>query len=180
MVDLMVDGERSRFMVSRLVAQHFIRDLAADDCVFHRDLDKKNNRASNLLVTTFAEAQRLTRESLFDFERVERSEMTAAKAAEYLDYRDGRLFWKKRTAACVVVGTEAGFAQEGHWRVSFLGNVYTRNQLVYLIHHGRTPDFVLPRNGDYMDSRIENLCAATASEWATISGRRENLRPPNT
>ena len=174
-VDFMVYGERRRFMVSRLVATHFIRPLTSEDHVFHIDLNKKNNAVTNLLVTSGKDVQRLTRELLFDFEFIDRERMTKKKACEYLDYRDGRLFWKKSTGPSIIVGSEAGFMAGDSWRVHFLGNTYTRNQLVYLIHHGFFPDFAIPIDGNKSNSRIENLRGVTASQWATISGRVGNL-----
>lgn len=174
-VDLMVEGNRRRFLVARLVAQAFIRDIRAGEHVAHLDLDKKNNALSNLAIMTHKDVMELTRETLCNFEYIARENMTAEIARKYLDYKDGELIWKRRTSLNTAVGSPAGFICEGHSRIHFCGNTYAKAQIVYLLHFGEFHDYVFPKNGDYLDCRIENLYACTASQWATISGRMNNL-----
>ena len=174
-VTLVAHGERKRFLVSRLVAQHFIQQLAVGDNVFHIDLDAANNDVSNLVVTTMKEVVRMTRAALFCFERCERVELTQEKANEYLHYQDGRLFRKKSTGPGVEVGSDAAYYLSGVGRVSFLGNHYVLSRLIYLMHYGYFPDYVIPIDGDAGNSRIENLRGVTASEWAVISERITNI-----
>lgn len=174
-VKISVSGKRMGFMISRLVASHFIRELSDSDCVFHKDLCKKNNHAANLQIMTREESCAETHRLLSSFEYVAREDMTQEIANKHFFYREGRLFHKGRTHLLVSQGDEAGYRHGNGWAVSLCGNEYTRNRIVYLMRHGYLPDYVIPKNGDNMDSRIENLFECTASQWATISNRHENL-----
>lgn len=174
-VDLMVEGVRHRFLVARLVAEAFIRQLSEDEQVAHLDLDKKNNAVENLKPMTHKEVMALTNATLCEFEYVARDDLTQEKVRDYFDYKDGELLWRRRPALNVSVGSEAGFLADGHCRIHFCGNTYMKGQLVYLWHFGKSHDYALPKNGDYLDCRIENLYAATASQWATISNRVGNF-----
>lgn len=174
-VDLMVDGARYRFLVARLVASAFIREPDEGDHVMHLDLNKKNNSVENLALMTHKEVMELTNKTLCEFEYIDRANLTREKTREYFSYKDGELIWRRRPALNVSVGENAGFIEGGHVRIHFCGNTYMKGQLVYMWHFGEMPDYVLPKNGDYTDCRIENLYACTASQWATISNRVQNF-----
>lgn len=168
-------GEIMQFLVSRLVAEHFIRPLLEGECVFHKDLNKSNNNVSNLEIMTKTESCAKTHKILSSFEFVARENMTKEIAEKYLTYRDGKLFHAMRPHMRVNIGDEAGNKNCSGWEINLCGNTYAKNQIVWLMHFGHFPDYVIPKNGDPMDSRIENLFECTASQWATISNRQANL-----
>lgn len=174
-VDFMIDGFRKRFLVSRLVANAFVRPLADSEEVAHLDLNKQNNHAANLEPMSHKEVMALTNKTLCDFEYIDRERMTKEKAAEYLEYLNGDLLWKRRPALRVEIGSKAGFGNGERRQVHFCGNTYEYSRIVYLLHFGVMPDYVLPKNGDFKDCRIENLYQCNASQWATISNRVKNF-----
>jgi hypothetical protein len=105
-------------------------------------------------------------------------EMTREKMQEFLEYRDGFLYWKVKPAKNVSIGDKAGGSiiyRDGRvvgrkgptiegWRV-LLGRA------VWIWHNGPIADelFVCPRNDDPVDTRIENLIVMERSEIQHVS-----------
>lgn len=176
-VCLMAYGEKKKVLVSRIVASEFIRPLKKGESVFHLDLVKFNNNVDNLIILKSGkDVMELVNKSLCDgFEKISRDQITVEKVKEYLFYLDGDLYFKKRTALTVKVGEKSGFAQEGHWKIHLCGETYMRNWLIYFLHTGERNDYVLPKNGDFMDGRVENLYSVSASEYAKITDRVQNI-----
>lgn len=103
--------------------------------------------------------------------------LTAAMVREWLDYRDGKLYWRKRTNRRIVVGSEAkcGGRRDGRAMISILRKHSSRSRAVWMWHHGDIPcgmevDHV---NRDGTDDRIENLRLATRAQnaWNTCGHR---------
>lgn len=174
-ITISVSGQRMQFLISRLVAEHFIRPLLDGECVFHKDLVKSNNHVSNLEIMTRSDSCAETHKILSSFEFVAREDMTKDVAEKHLTYKGGKLFHATRPHMRISIGDEAGNKHENGWEINICGNSYGRNQIVWLMHFGYFPDYVIPKNGDAMDSRIENLFECSASQWAIISNRQANL-----
>jgi hypothetical protein len=172
-----VFGEIKSFLVSRLVAEAFIKSLKEGEMVLHLDMIKNNNRFDNLVIkNNMSEVMPVVNSFICDgSEIIERKNMTSEKAREYLYYKDGDLFFKKKTAITINIGDKAGFMGDGHWRIYLCGHSYMRNQIIYLIMTGKFSDFVLTKNGNNLDGRIENLYGLSASEYAIQQNRINNI-----
>ena len=90
------------------------------------------------------------------------SKLTADRARDIFEYRDGKLFYRIRVNK-KLAGSQAGSLQsDGYVRVKVDGRAYRAHRVVWLIVHGAWPDGFLDHiNGDCADNRIENLRVAT-------------------
>jgi hypothetical protein len=73
---------------------------------------------------------------------------------------EGRLYWKKKQARCVVVGKEiTGKDTEGYIKVKLNRRPYRVHRIVWALIHGEDPrDFLIDHiNGCPSDNRPENL-----------------------
>jgi hypothetical protein len=73
---------------------------------------------------------------------------------------EGRLYWKKKQARCIVVGKEvAGKDDEGYIQVKLDRKSYKGHRIVWALIHGEDPgDFLIDHiNGCPSDNRPENL-----------------------
>ena len=84
------------------------------------------------------------------------------KLHELFEYRDGKLFWKIRKAACVYIGNEAGsIDKKGYRRVMINNKSYKTHRLVFMMHYGYLPKQVDHIDGNKLNNNIENLRQAT-------------------
>lgn len=89
--------------------------------------------------------------------------LTQNEVRALFDYRDGSLFWRSRPAPYIRPGSEAGHfcrtgRNTGRIRVGIKGKLYLVHRLVFLYHHGYSPEGDI----DHIDrnpsnNRIENL-----------------------
>jgi len=88
------------------------------------------------------------------------------EVSEYFDYRDGKLFWKKKTYPGTIIGSEAGDKKKKGYRyVSFKGVRYQTHRLVWFLHNGCDPDGQIDHiNGVRDDNHIENLRVVTSRQ----------------
>lgn len=84
---------------------------------------------------------------------------------EYLEYREGNLFWKKSPARRIRVGSEAGcLDSKGYKFFGFRGKLYRTHRVIYFLFHGTWPKVVDHIDGNRINNLIENLRAATNQE----------------
>lgn len=93
---------------------------------------------------------------------------------EYLEYRDGKLYWKKKSCNKVVVGRVAGSKCAGEYlAVKLFKHRYTVHNVVWWLHGNTIPDGMCLDhiNRDKLDNRIENLRLVDPSENSANSSR---------
>ena len=92
--------------------------------------------------------------------------LTQQQLKEYLEYRDGHLWWIKKSARCIKIDQQFGsYHDKGYRQGWFKGKMYKEHRLIWLIVYGRLPDKDLDHiNGVKDDNRIGNLREATKSE----------------
>jgi hypothetical protein len=181
-VTMSVHNVRYKKEPSRLVAEAFIGPVPEGFEVCHKDCDHANNRLSNLAFMRPTEKVDKTLTHYCDREPVNKSEITQSLLKEYFEYiEDGYLIRRKRTSLSVNVG-ERGQASRvtdkngvGARQLNFANCTIELNRAIYLYHHNSLPDYVLPIDGNRLNTRIENLKACTASEYAIFIGRKKNL-----
>ena len=104
--------------------------------------------------------------------------LTQIQVREMFSYDNGKLYWRKKTAKKIVVGMEAGTFRhnDGYRQIMIDCKVYRTHRLIFLYHHGWTPEIIDHVNQDPTDNRVENLRSATRVENAYNCA----MRPDNT
>jgi hypothetical protein len=104
--------------------------------------------------------------------------LTQAQVHELFSYADGKLYWRKKTAKKTVVGEEVGTFRktDGYRQVMVARCIYRVHRLIFLYHHGWTPEIIDHADRNPSNNRVENLRGATRVENAYNC----NLRPDNT
>lgn len=92
-------------------------------------------------------------------------DITQDLVKEFFDYKDGFLYWKKRTNAksTITIGIRAGSFNKscGRYRIVFRGKGYFSSRLIFLWNKGYFPEEVDHKDRNRLNDRIENLRAAT-------------------
>ena len=83
-------------------------------------------------------------------------DLTKEFVEEFLEYRDGDLYWKPFKA-----GTHDG---NGYLQVGIKRRYFKVHRLIFLMHHGYLPDVIDHIDGNKQNNRIENLREATRSQ----------------
>ena len=84
---------------------------------------------------------------------------------EIFEYKDGSIYWKKKIANCINIGTKAGTSVYNEYsRVFVSDKSYLIHRLVFLMHNGYLPEMVDHIDGIKSNNRIENLRATTRSQ----------------
>lgn len=102
------------------------------------------------------------------------STLTQARVLHLFDYnpQTGDLVWKAAESNRIKIGDAAGaVARNGRRYIGIDGERHMAHRLVWLHQKGCWPsENLTPENGDYLDTRIENLVEQTARE-TVINGR---------
>lgn len=82
---------------------------------------------------------------------------------EYFDYKDGHLYWKKKSARWTVIGSPVATYEmpNGYLRVGLKGKRYYLHRVIYTMFHGEMPTNVDHIDGNRSNNSKENLRAAT-------------------
>jgi len=104
--------------------------------------------------------------------------LTQAQVKRLFEYRNGELYWKVDVSYRARKGDKAGYvwSYDGYTykSVSYKSRCYTISRLIFLMFYGYMPEYVTYIDGNSLNTRIENLRAATHSQIMTNRGIRKN------
>ena len=84
---------------------------------------------------------------------------------EYLNYKDGNLYWKLSPSPRVAIGDLAQcLDSKGYYQTKFKGKKYLTHRLIFLFHYSFCPNIIDHIDRNSKNNRIENLRAATKSQ----------------
>lgn len=84
--------------------------------------------------------------------------LTQTQIFDLFDYKDGQLYWRANKK-CAGYVTPQGYVRIGYnYKSAFA------HRLIFMLHHGYTPEFIDHIDGDRLNNRIENLRGATRSQ----------------
>lgn len=97
-----------------------------------------------------------------------RVEPTKQRLNEIFEYKNGMLFWKKKSSSKshVNIGERAGFfTNDGYRAVRVDMKIYKEHRLIWIMHNGEIPNGyeIDHQFGDRLDNRIEILRCGTPS-----------------
>ena len=91
------------------------------------------------------------------------TELTHRELREIFEYRDGDLYWKISPTTNVKVGDKAGHksykksARKSRYIVTYKGTPYYASKIIFMMFYGWLPEIVDCIDGDYSNTKIENL-----------------------
>jgi hypothetical protein len=101
--------------------------------------------------------------------------ITQERLKQLMRYEDGKLYWVRPTAKWMKSGMEAGFIMNMGYRVACIdGHSIMLHRLVFLYHHGYTPEIVDHIDGDKLNNHVENLRPATRVQNNTNARTRKD------
>lgn len=87
-------------------------------------------------------------------------------------YKDGKIYWLKPPYRNIKIGTEAGglkiykgkYQNKNTYRIITLkGKQYLTGQIIFLLVHGYLPKYLFFKDGDTLNTKIDNLTASNYS-----------------
>ncbi len=101
-------------------------------------------------------------------EKVQLSDrLTFEEARTLFRYKDGKIYWLKKSANRINIGDEAGgirnFKNNLHRIITLRRKKYLTGQIIFLLIHGYLPKYLLFIDGNTLNTRIENMTAGNYS-----------------
>lgn len=91
--------------------------------------------------------------------------ITQDKLKDYLDYKEGKLFWKKQPSSVINVGSEAGHTNfRGYVQIKIFNKRYYAHRIIFFMFNGYFPQEVDHIDGNKSNNKIENLRDSTKSQ----------------
>jgi hypothetical protein len=101
--------------------------------------------------------------------------ITQDKLKEYLDYKEGKLFWKKQPSSVISVGSEAGHINlHGYVQIKIFNKRFYAHRIIFFMFNGYFPQEVDHIDGNKSNNKIENLRASTKSQNNMNSKKRKD------
>jgi hypothetical protein len=94
---------------------------------------------------------------------------------EWLEYKDGALYWKKDKSKILKKGMRSGAQRKDGYRHITLNNrKYLEHRVIWFMHYQELPECLDHIDGNPRNNKIENLRAAKFSENARNRGKQSN------
>ena len=94
---------------------------------------------------------------------------------EYLEYKDGGVYWKKTKGSRGIKGNRFGSFDGRYRHGMFEGKMLREHQLVWFLHHGVFPLMLDHIDGNSLNNHIDNLREVSASQ----NGMNAKMRKDN-
>lgn len=96
-------------------------------------------------------------------------EETLSKMLEFIEYKEGHLYWKKKKSDNTVIGNEVGGpsvkTDHGNYMAfRFDGKLYLSHRVIHWMHTGEWPKIVDHEDHDTLNNYPANLRSATDSQ----------------
>ena len=87
------------------------------------------------------------------------------------EYRDNELWWRHKPANNVDMSKPAGCitGRHGYRNIAYNKTTYPAHRLIFLYHHGWLPEAVNHKDNNRQNNNINNLRAATRSQYGSYS-----------
>lgn len=86
------------------------------------------------------------------------------KVKEYLEYRDGHLYWLKSKKGVTVGKTFGTVNTDGYIVGGFDGKLYYEHKLIWFYHYGYFPDELDHKDNNKSHNKLTNLREATSQQ----------------
>ena len=84
---------------------------------------------------------------------------------EYLDYKEGHLFWKKQPNYGICVGDKSGTVnKQGYVQIKIFNKRYYAHRLIFFMFNGYFPQEIDHIDGNKSNNCIENLRSVTREQ----------------
>lgn len=93
---------------------------------------------------------------------------------EWVEYKDGSLYWKKSPNWSIKIGAALGTLNKGYLRSIICGTKIYNHQLSFLINKGYIPECIDHIDGDKLNNRIDNLRDVSFKQNAMNKKHRSN------
>lgn len=91
--------------------------------------------------------------------------ITQQELLDRFEYRDGELYRRTTRRGCRSIGSKVGSVDLRGYVTTFIDYQFYRiHRLIFMMHHGYTPDRIDHIDGDTGNNRIENLREVTQME----------------
>jgi hypothetical protein len=102
-------------------------------------------------------------------EKVELNDrLTFEEARTYFRYKDGKIYWIKKSANMINIGDEAGsirnLKSNLHRIITLKRKQYLTGQIVFLLIHGYLPKYLIFIDGNTLNTNLNNLTAGNHSK----------------
>ena len=102
-------------------------------------------------------------------EKVELNDrLTFEEARTWFRYKDGKIYWIKKSANMINIGDEAGsirnLKSNLHRIITLKRKQYLTGQIVFLLIHGYLPKYLIFIDGNTLNTNLNNLTAGNHSK----------------
>lgn len=101
------------------------------------------------------------------------------EARKYFRYKDGKIYWIRKTTNSIRIGEEAGYIRKNTLRriISLKGKEYLTGQIIFLLVHGYIPKYLIFIDGDTLNTNLLNLTAGNSSKrtYINLKKKKTNL-----
>lgn len=104
-----------------------------------------------------------------EHEKVELNDrLTFEEARTLFRYKDGKIYWIKKSANRINIGDEAGgirtFKSNLHRIITLRRKQYLTGQIIFLLIHGYLPKYLIFKDGNALNTNLDNLTAGNHSK----------------
>jgi len=101
------------------------------------------------------------------------------EARKYFRYKDGKIYWIRKTTNSIRIGKEAGYINKYKLKrtITFKGKEYLTGEIIFLLVHSYIPKYLMFIDGDTLNTNLSNLTAGNSSKrtYVNLKNKKSNL-----